>query len=147
MKVHRNRLLALTAITLLAIGVCVSRTSAQSSSLRGSFTLPFEVSWQGNTLPAGDYTFSLMSPSLPATISVKGPQSAFIMATAIEEKRTDEKSSLTVQPRGNTRFVEELYLADLKLRIGYSVPKVPKAERELAQGPAPEHIAVAISGK
>jgi hypothetical protein len=147
MKVHRYHLLALTAIALLAIGVCVSRTSAQSTSLRGSFTLPFEVSWQGNTLPAGDYTFALMSPSLPAIVSVKGPESAFIMATAVDEKKTDKQSSITIQHRGDARFVEELYLADLNLRIGYSVPKVPKAERELAQGPAPEHIAVAISGK
>ena len=147
MKIHRNRLFAVTAIALLTIGVCVTRTTAQSTSLRGSFTLPFKVCWQGNTLPAGDYTFSLMSPALPAMVSVKGPQSAFIMATAVEEKRTDANSSLTIQPRGDTRFVQELYLADLHLRIGYSVPKAPKAERELAQGPAPEHIAVAVSGR
>lgn len=147
MKVHPNRLLVLTAIALFAICVGVSQTNAQPSSLCGSFTLPFEVSWQGNTLPAGDYTFSLASPSLPAIVSVKGPQSAFIMATAVEEKKTDANSSLTIQQRGSARFVEELYLADLNLRIGYSVPKVPKAERELAQGPAPEHIAVATSGK
>ena len=146
MKMNRNRFLALTAIALLAIGVCVSRTGAQSSSLRGSFSLPFEVSWQGNTLPAGDYTFALASPSLPAIVSVRGPQNVFIMANVVDEKKTDGNSHLTIQSRGNGRFVLDLYLADLHLNLGYSIPK-PKAERELAQGPAPEYIAVAISGK
>jgi len=146
MKIHRNRFLALTAIALLVIGVCVSRTSAQASSLRGSFTLPFEVNWQGNTLPAGDYTFALLSPTLPAIVSVRGPQNVFIMANVVDQKKTDAKSRLTIQPRGNTRFVEELYLADLHMNIRYSIPK-EKAERQLAQGPAPEYIAVATSGK
>src|SRR5215470_5302404 len=131
MKMNRNRFLALTAIALLAIGVSVSRTSAQSSSLRGSFTLPYEVTWQGNTLPAGDYTFALTSPTLPAIVSVKGPQNVFIMASVVDEKKADKNSHLTIQSRGNGRFVQDLYLADLHLNLRYSIPK-PKAERELA---------------
>jgi hypothetical protein len=146
MKTHRNRLLAIAVIGLVAIGTCVSRTAAQGSSERGSFTLPYEVRWQGVLLPAGDYTFSLKSAASPAMVTVQGPNGgAFILATALDEKKTDQHSSLTIEGRGSTRFVREMYLADLGLHIRYSIPKIPKNEKELAQGPATtEHVLVSI---
>jgi hypothetical protein len=146
MKTHRNRFLAVAVIGLVAIGIFVSRTAAQSSSARGSFTLPYEVNWKGVVLPAGDYTFSLESRALPAMVTVRGPNGgAFIMATVLDNRKTDQDSSLTIEERGSTRFVRELYLADLDLHIGYSIPKIPRGEKELAQGPATiEHVRVSI---
>lgn len=65
------------------------------------------------------------------------------MATVLDEKKTDQHSSLIIERRGGTRFVREMYLADLDLRICYSIPKIPKNEKELAQGPATtEHVLV-----
>lgn len=146
MKTHRNRLLAIVVVGLVAIGTCVSRTAAQSSSARGSFTLPFEVRWQGVVLPAGDYTFSLKSAASPAMVTVQGSNGrGFILATEVDDKRTNQQSSLTIEGRGSTRFVREMYLADLGLRIHYSIPKNSKNEKELAQGPATtEHVLVSI---
>ena len=146
MKTHRNRFLAIAVVGLVAIGAFVSRAAAQSSSARGSFTLPYEVNWKGVVLPAGDYTFSLESRALPAMVNVRGPNGgAFIMATVLYNKKTDERSSLTIEERGSTRFVRELYLAELDLRIGYSIPKIPNSEKELAQGPLTrEHVLVSI---
>ena len=146
MKTHRNRFLAFAVIGLVAIGTIVSRTAAQSSSAQGSFTLPYEVNWKGVVLPAGDYTFSLESRALPAMVTVRGPNGgAFIMATALANNKTDERSSLTVEERGSTRFVRELNLAELDLSISYSMPKIPNSEKELAKGPATiEHVLVSI---
>ena len=146
MKTHRNRLLAIVVVGLVAIGTCASRTAAQKNTTRGSFTLPFEVRWQGVVLPAGDYTFSLKSAASPAMVTVQGSNGCgFMLATEVDEKRTNQDSSLTIEGRGSTRFVREMYLADLGLRIHYSIPKNSKNEKELAQGPATtEHVLVSI---
>jgi hypothetical protein len=146
MKTHRNRLLAIAAIGLVAIGTCVSRAAAQGSSAWGRFTLPYEVNWKGAVLPAGEYTFSLKTAALPALVNLQGPNGgAFIMATEVDETKTDQASSLTIEERGSTRFVREMYLADLGLHIHYAIPKIPKNEKELAQGPATtEHVLVSM---
>jgi hypothetical protein len=146
MKTHRNRFLAMAVIGLVAIGTFVSQAAAQSNVSSGSFTLPYQVNWQGVVLPAGDYTFSLKSRALPILLDVRGPNGrAYIMATVRDQNKADQRSSLTIEGRGGTRFVREMYLADIDLRICYSIPKVPKSEKELAQGPATtEHVAVSI---
>jgi hypothetical protein len=146
MKTHRNRFLAMAVIGLVAIGTFVSQAAAQSNVSSGSFTLPYQVNWQGVVLPAGDYTFSLKSRALPTLLDVRGPNGrAYIMATVLDQNKADQRSSLTIEGRGGTRFVREMYLADIDLRICYSIPKVPKSEKELAQGPATtEHVAVSI---
>jgi hypothetical protein len=147
MKTHRNRFLAMAAIGIVAIGTFVSQTAAQTNSAWGSFTLPYEVNWKGVVLPAGNYTFSLKTRALPAMLDVRGPnRRAFIMATVLDEKKADhQNSSLTIEGRGGTRFVREMYLADIDLRICYAIPKAPQNEKELAQGPATtEHVAVSI---
>lgn len=147
MKTHRNRFLAMAVIGIVAIAAFAGQTAAQSNSAWGSFTLPYEVNWKGVVLPAGDYTFSLKTRALPAMLDVRGPNGrAFIMATVLDEKKADhQNSSLTIEGRGGTRFVREMYLADIDLRICYSIPRAPQNEKELAQGPATtEHVAVSI---
>jgi hypothetical protein len=146
MKTYRNRWLTIVVAGLIAVGG-VSRVAAQNGSiLRGSFTLPCDVSWQGDLLPAGAYTFSLQSGVLPALVSVRGPQGIiFIQASALNETQTHQQSALTLERRGSTSFVREMYLDDLGLHIFYRVPKVPKNEKQLAQGPvATEQVVVAL---
>ena len=51
------------AIALLGLATafaCPYAVRAQDG-VRGSFVLPFEVQWQGKTLPAGEYHFMLRS--------------------------------------------------------------------------------------
>jgi hypothetical protein len=147
MKSTRNRILAIAALGLAAICANSNPALAQSSSAWGRFTLPYEVNWKGSVLPAGDYTFTYSAMS--AVVSVRGSHGGtFILPTAVDKKQTGEKSSLTIEGRGSTRFVREMYLADLGLHIRYAVPKIPKNEKELAQGPATtEHVFVSMSGK
>jgi hypothetical protein len=149
MKSLRNRILAIAAVGLAAVCANSSPAPAQSSSAGGRFTLPYEVNWKDVVLPAGDYTFSLKTLMSPAIVQVRGPNDgAFIMATAMDEKKTDQQSSLTIESRGSTRFVREMYLADFGLHIHYAMPKIPKNEKELAQGPVTtEHVLVSMGGK
>ena len=146
MKIHRNRLLATLAIALLAIGVGVSQTVAQGVAEKGSFTLPYKVRWNNVEIPAGDYTFTMQSTALPATMTLSGPDGRiFLHAMIVDEKNTNEHSALTIDSRGGQRFVQELYLADSGQHFRYWPPKIAKSERQLAQGPATtEHVLVSI---
>ena len=147
MKTNRSRFLAVVAFGLLAIGACANTAAAQNR-YEGSFTLPHEVRWEGRVMPAGDYTFSLNSVSPSAMLRVQGPNGAtFIPTAGISDAATSQKSSLTIVHRRGTRFVEELYLAGLRVHLRYSVPKVPKEEL-LAQGPSTkESVLIAAAAK
>jgi hypothetical protein len=149
MKTHRNRLLAMAVIGLVAIGAYASPAAAQSSRSAGRFTLAHEVRWQGWVLPAGDYTFSLQSAALPALVTVRGPDgSTSILATATDATPKSRDSALTIERRGGARFVSEMYLADVGLHIFYRVPKIPKSEQLLVQGPATtEQVLIAMAKK
>jgi hypothetical protein len=146
MKSYRNRLLATFAIAFLAIGAGVTQTVAQGISAKGAFTLPYEVRWGNVVLAPGDYTFTMKSTVAPAIMTLSGPdRSIFVPALTVEGKNTNQHSALTIESRGGERFVRELYLADGGLHFQYSVPKIAKSERQLAQGPATtEHVLVSI---
>jgi hypothetical protein len=148
MKSNFSRILAIATLGLIAVCASANPASAQSA-FKGSFTLPNDVRWGNATLPAGDYTFSLKSRSLPAQISVQGPANVgFIMTSVTDKRDSGESSNMTIERRGNTRFVHDLYLADLGVHLIYPMPSVPKAERELAQGPAStEHVLIAMAKK
>jgi hypothetical protein len=136
MRSHLTRMLAIAAIGLFA--VCVSATPASAqNAFKGAFTLPSEVRWQGTNLPAGDYTFTLKSTAVPAQLLLKGPNgSAFILTTTTDDRGAGDRSFLTVERQGVTRFVREVYLAGLNLHLCYQAPRIPKDEQQLAQGPA-----------
>ena len=146
MKTTRSRFLMMAAFGWLAIGV-FANTAAAQARYKGKFTLPNEVRWQGQVMPAGDYTFSLDSIARPATLRLQGPTGGiFIPTVSISDKFAGEKSSLRIVRRGGIRFVEELYLAGLNVHLRYSVPKAPKEEL-LAQGPAAEEYVLIASAK
>jgi hypothetical protein len=148
MKSNFSRILAITAIALIA--VCASATSASAQgAFKGTFTLPDDVKWANATLPAGDYSFMLQSAAVPYRIVLQGPTGGAFILTAASDKRDDGDSSrLTVERRGATRFVSDIYLADLGLHLYYQAPSIPKGERMLAQGPAStEQVLIAMAKK
>lgn len=122
--------------------------AAQQTVCKGNFTLPYEVRWQGNTLPAGDYTFSMRSFASPKLIQIQGPNGGiFVMPVGTSQVRAEDRSRITIELRGGSRFVRDLYLAEIGIHLRYSVPKAPKEEL-LAQAPeASEQVFVATSKK
>ncbi len=148
MKSNFTRILAITAIALIA--VCASATSAfaqNQNAFKGSFTLPNDVSWAGTKLPAGDYTFVMKSSALPAQIVLTGSNGSVFIQTGATDKRNDGESSvMTIEHRGGASFVRDLYLADLGVHLRYFAPSLPKNERRLAQGLAStEQVLVAMA--
>ena len=128
MKTNRIRILAIATLGVLIAGACVSPAAAQfGSAFKGNFTLPDKVSWQGKVLPAGEYSFSLQTAALPAQIVLRGPSGVQILLTcgrSIGGK--SQQSALTIEWRGDSAYVRELYLAPIGVHFHYHVPKIPK---------------------
>jgi hypothetical protein len=139
-----NRIRIFTAAVLGLLAVCASAKPAAAQAFKGSFTLPVEVRWQNVVLPPGEYTFSMESAALPSTIVIRGNhQSAMVTTVGRSGKPMESPSHLIIERRGQTRFVREIYLADLQLHLCYAEPKAGKSDL-LAQGPATtEQILVA----
>jgi hypothetical protein len=134
MKSNRVRIFIAAVLGLFA--VCASAKPAAAQAFKGSFTLPTEVRWQNAVLPAGDYTFTMNSAAYPSTIVIRGNnQSAMVMTVGLSDKIVETPSRLSIERRGQTRFVRELYLAEIHLHLSYSVPKSEESKL-LALGPA-----------
>lgn len=146
MKSLRTRMLAIAGFGLLGISACANQAGAQNV-VNGSFTLSHEIHWQGATLPAGDYTFSTSSRSGKEPMLVRGPKGAvFQLPGSVSHDWSDKPSVLILERRGFDSCVRELDLNDIGLQIQYSVPNLPKHNRELAQGPATtERVLIAMA--
>lgn len=146
MRVQLGRFLTIAAIGFLAACTFVTSASAQNA-VGGSFTLSHEIRWQNAVLPAGDYTFALRSATRSTPMVVTGPNgSVFQLASVVSESKTNQRSMLILENRGGTSFVREMRLAEAGLDIRYSVPKIPRNEKELAQGPAStEQVLLAVA--
>ena len=146
MKSLRARMLAITSLGLLCICACANQTTAQNT-VTGSFTLSHEIRWQSATLPAGDYTFSTPSLAGSEPMLVRGPKGAsFQLPAVVSHNHSDRPSVLILERLGTTFFVREMDLNEVGLQIRYTVPKFPKTERELAQGPgSTEQVLIALA--
>jgi hypothetical protein len=135
MKTKFTRIIAIATFGLIAICASASSASAQNA-FQGKFTLPDDVRWANTSLPAGDYTFSLNSRTMPGRVFLQGPNGgAFILTSVIDNRHEGDSSRLTIEHRGGVSFVRSMYLADLGVELTYSVPKTPKKNVELAKGP------------
>jgi hypothetical protein len=145
MRSFQNRILAMIGSGLFAVCAFAGSTPAQNK-VSGSFTLSHEVRWQNANLPAGDYTFSLASTSRMSPMIVTGPNgSIFELAAVISERRANKPSVLVLQRFAGTSFVREMYLDEIGLQLDYNVPKIPKNDKLLAQGPvSTEQILISI---
>jgi hypothetical protein len=139
-----NRLFAVVAIGFLSASTFVASAFAQNAA-QGSFTLTHEIRWQNATLPAGDYTFQLKSASRGNAMTVTGPNGTVFQLASVIERKADGPSILKLERRGEAYFVSEMDLPQVGIQLGYVVPKAPKGEQELAQGPATEQILVALN--
>lgn len=146
MKSNRSHFVALASLSFLVLASFCSPVKAQAPAYKGNFNLPYEVTWQGAPMPAGEYTFIMDSKAFPARMVVRGPNGAiFVSAIGLSDERSSDNSELRVETRGAKHYVRDLYLADLDLHFWYSVPKMKGLSREvlLAQGPSyTDHLAV-----
>jgi hypothetical protein len=141
-----TRIFAIAAIGFGSICAFVNPASAQN--IQGGFTLSHEIRWQSAVLPAGDYTFAMESAAVPCKMIVRGPHgAAFELSSSIDRRTTEGPSVLILERRNGNSYVRELYMADRGLHVFYNVPKSPKSEKLLAQGPASTERVLIASAK
>jgi hypothetical protein len=110
---------------ILAIGIVgASAGSAHAQSANGTFTLSHEARWGAVVLPAGEYMFSLQSPSMPAQLIVRetsGSRVAMVLPQVISQEKVTGISRLVLNhnERGES-FVSALYLGDIGLGLHYT---------------------------
>jgi len=147
MSSFQNRILAMIGFALFAVCAFGGSTPAQNR-VSGSFTLSHEVRWQNANLPAGDYTFSLASTARMSPMIVTGPNgSVFEFASVISERHANKPSVLVLERFAGTSFVREMYLDGIGVQLDYNVPKIPKNEKLLAQGPVATELILISTGK
>jgi hypothetical protein len=145
MKANRNYFKILASVAVLGLAAFASPVKAQTPACEGSFTLPYEVTWQAAQMPAGEYTFTLRSKGFPARMTVHGPNGTIFVSAIGSTGANPTNSELLVVNRDGQRFVGELNVAGCDLHVRYFVPKVKNLSREvlLAQGPSTtDHLAV-----
>ena len=141
---NRTRLFTVAAIGFLAACAFVTPASAQNA-IQGHFTLSHEIRWQNANLPAGDYTFRLESRA--KAMKVTGPNGSVFELPAVIDDKSEGHSVLKLERHGGIFYVRELNLPDCDIQLTYAVPKTPKDDQELAQGPVTEQILVAMVQK
>ena len=147
MKVQFNCLFTIAAVGLFSVAASALPAAAQEA-VKGHFTLPCEVRWQNANLPAGEYTFVLMSRSAESPMTVTGPNgSVFELGHVDSNQPSGRPSVLILEQRGGTYFVREADLTGVGIQIRYNVPKQSRSEKELAQAAPAGRVLVAMVTK
>lgn len=123
----RSRIFA--AGVLLSVSL-LAASSSRAASAGGTFTLPFDVTWGNSVLPAGRYSFTIVSSlGLPRYLDVRGPKiGAFILAVGSEYEPAPAHDSITVVTAGSVRYVQKLTLKEIGTTFVFLAPVI-KAEK------------------
>jgi len=128
MKKSRLTFLKLAVAAAIVTGVSVGPASAQS--LKGTFTLPYEVQWGKAVLPAGPYTITFDTLHGPAIVRTStGEGRAIVMARIVDKAMKDQPSELLVTKIENQRVVRTLNLREAGVTFVYR--PFTKSERKL----------------
>lgn len=127
-----NRIRTLS-LALGILAVLFASTAARAEKYKGTFTLPFEVSWGAATLPPGDYSFALDTDKGPHTVTVRGPNEAAMVMPSGKEGAKSGSSALVLIRTGNRGIVRQLRLVEAGQAFNYG-PEEPRG-RFIAQRP------------
>ena len=121
------RVLPIVGLLLLTGAMLGTTARAQQIDGSGSFVLPYQVQWEGGTLPAGKYSFIVESGSM-ATSSltfVRGPRGIHgrLIAAALATNDFTGKSSLVIVTVNGKQYVRSLRLGEIGTEFEYGVPK------------------------
>jgi hypothetical protein len=122
----RNKGLSFVRNLVMAVGaVCLTAGLASAqSAMKGEFTLTSEVHWGRAVLPAGQYSFDLVSTQAPEMIRVRGEGvNVMLMAQAVGDRPIPTDSALVLVRQGDNKVVRSLRLAPLGISLYYPSPK------------------------
>jgi hypothetical protein len=124
-----------TKITIVAIVLGACATSGKSQNVyQGKFTLPVETHWGNATLPAGDYTFSVLSANEQYRLYIHGQRTNFIVPAITAETATPQHTQLNLVDVADVYTVQTFDAPKLGLTFTYWTPtKKHTSSREALQ--------------
>src|SRR5215472_9504971 len=126
-----SRRIAGVVLAIVAVLTCSGLASAQAATV-GAFVLPFDVQWNGATLPAGQYTFTLQSVQFGGLLLIRDAHGNGKMLVVTDGIGVRPKhNSLTIVRRKGNWYVASLALEPIDTTLKYSVPSQTNAEREI----------------
>ena len=114
-----------TAIAILGLAGAFAYPHAvrAQDGARGSFVLPFEVQWQGQTLAPGEYHFRLPARGVGQVLSIRDSQNhgKLMVVTGVLDDFSGP-SALTIVERNGRRYVCSLALEEIGTKLEDSAP-------------------------
>jgi len=134
----------LAVAAAIAVGASVGPASAQS--LKGTFTLPYDVQWGKAVLPAGPYTITFDSLRGPAIVRTSTGRGLVIVMARSVDKAMDQPSALLITTIENQHVVRYLNLREVDTAFAYR--PFTKSERKLVgQLGEPEAVPIRMAQK
>ena len=124
---------------------CPHAVRAQDG-VRGSFVLPFEVRWQGQTLAPGEYHFRFPARGIGQVLSIRDAQNhgKLMVVTGVIDDFSGP-SALTIVERNGRRYVSSLALGEIGAKLEYPAPS-QKTEAGRSVEASVQIIPVRIAG-
>lgn len=130
-----------TKVGAIALALVALATSGKAQNVyQGKFTLPFETHWGSATLPAGDYSFTMISALSGYRLYVRGEKvSTTIVPSVYDAKVTSGHAQLNLVDIADVQNVETFEAPELGLTFSYATPKQKHVGRKEAhQKTAPQ---------
>jgi hypothetical protein len=128
--IHSIRIVGTLLTTIAVLAFCSSVWGLGETS--GNFVLPYDVQWNGTTLPAGQYHFTLSSGELGGVLQIRdGRQNRKMLVVATGLGKTPNRSALTILMRNGKWHVASLALEGRGTTLEYALPAATKADREI----------------
>jgi hypothetical protein len=115
--------------TFVLLATCAFAGIADAQTLAVKFTLPFEVQWGRNVLPAGEYSISMDSSANVALVRSANGKTVGFTPIPITATSHSGNTALFVMVRGNERLVRSLNLPARGISLIY--PPTTSAQREM----------------
>jgi len=113
---------------LMATCIFAGGASAQSS-FEGKFTLPYEVQWNHNVLPAGEYSIKVSATGMPTVLSSTSTGKSVYTSIPISANSENGPTALTITNHGNDRRVRSVNLPQIGMSLVFD--PLSKTEREM----------------
>ncbi len=114
---------------LVLVVLTVAATAQAQNSVRGSFTLPFEVEWRGETVPAGHYSFEIQQAIPHPVVTVRNiehpDEIRLIGSAAAVSEAPLRNSALQIVMVDGKYFIHTFDISAMGASFIYNTPGLP----------------------
>jgi hypothetical protein len=127
MKKRPNTLLLAGLLVLVVL--TVAATAQAQAYARGSFTLPYEVEWRGETVPEGHYTFEIQHAIPHPIVTIRNMEYAreirLIGSAAAVSEAPLRNSALEIVTVDGKHYIHTFDISAISASFIYKTPKLP----------------------